>query len=202
MLQHDDSFGARRCGRRRAVARSFQQDSGALVKFTTAMALSQLFAIFGLLITGVAAGDCSPWNHNCATCVTQSDTNGWVTTSCGYCPSTGQCSGSMYDSCSSSSWTYSSSSCRSPPPPPPATHSWISGTGNRYCNGGYYNYCDPCNGPSTVGSSHPGAVWCSVRSDSCCSQCPRGQTTADSGSQAGRCVSIGSPGTSWYRGGH
>ena len=162
------------------------------------MLRASLWALFATHVaTIVQAQSCSHSNH-CTACVADSDTSGWYTAACEYCPSSGLCSGSTWDSCSSD-WVSSSNSCPAPPPPP---KSFLSSTGNRYCTGGYWPQCDSCDQPDAWGSSHPGAVICSVPYDSCCHACPSGQTSSTSGSTAGHCVSIGASGTSWYTSGH
>jgi hypothetical protein len=47
---------------------------------------------------------------HCLECISHQDTSGWVNTGCQYCPSSGQCSGSIYDSCYAD-WIDNDSSC-------------------------------------------------------------------------------------------
>lgn len=166
-------------------------------------------------IVGASAGGCPTPSRviagvtatNCERCVATTDTTGLWDSQCEYCSADGSCSSSTFARCSGGQWLDSRSQCSGSSNSNSASSpSWQSRTGTTYCSGGYEvsgsSSCPRCDRPSEVGSDHPGATWCSVPYGNCCSRCQSGYTTSTSGSTAGRCVRMGSPGTEWARGGH
>jgi hypothetical protein len=179
---------------------------------TVAVRCVALLATLAAATAGTCPGETlrsdGSYGTDCLSCARSMDTSGWSSYQCEYCTTTGQCTASFTASCSGS-WLNTQSECSGSGAGAgggSGTASFLSRTGNVYCNGGYKvsgnGDCYSCSAPSKVGNDHAGATYCSVPRGNCCVRCPSGQTTSDSGRTAGTCVSIGSTGTAWYSNGH
>jgi len=116
------------------------------------------------LFATVAYASCSH-NKDCSTCVSSQDTSGWYTVDCKYCSSSGLCSGSIYDSCSSGSWLSTPSSCPAPAPPQPG---WATSSGSHNCpDASSFNACLYASDCNSHCSSHPGCGGYSLQGATC-----------------------------------